>query len=106
VFSLSRAALIGRDFAEAERYAQEWLRLSETIGDRSSVVGALSIRGMIVINLGEYDRSRRYFEAALARGEGLGETFWTSGALFGLGVIAVLEGDYEAAALFWGNPKK
>jgi hypothetical protein len=94
--SLCRAALLGREYEEAERFAEEWLQLAQRMGDRSSATGALAIRGMTVINRGETGRARRLFDAALAESEGLGEVFWTSGSLFGLGIVSLIEKNYPA----------
>ncbi|HLV81592.1 MAG TPA: AAA family ATPase [Chthonomonadaceae bacterium] len=95
--NLTRVAVVGADFPAVERYGAQWLEEARSVGDRSAMVGALTMWGIGLISTGERERARRNFTEALEIAGEVGETFWSSGALWGLGNLAILEGAYAQA---------
>ncbi len=100
LFALIIISLDRRQYAAAERLAQEGLALARRQGDRAQMGNMLSELGHVAEARGDLDAARTYFEEALTLQRQQPDGAATGRTLSSLGNIARVQGDYRQARIY------
>jgi predicted ATPase/class 3 adenylate cyclase/Tfp pilus assembly protein PilF len=94
---LAVLATMNADWSEAERRADEGLKLSEQLGEPNLGAWALLARGRTLIAAGDHERARALFREAEALGMKDDSVETVAVARFNLGYDSLSSGDYDEA---------
>lgn len=97
---LGRAGALARDlgdYAQAQRWYAEAMRLAEVVGEPSLLANALNDLGSLAIYQEEYGAARRLFEQSLALRRQLNDARSVAGSLNNLGMVLLHLGEYAQA---------
>ena len=98
---LGRIAQDQGDYAAAQAYYEENLRLASEAKDTIAVVSVLTDLGSVAYDQGDYERARELEEECLGMWRETGSKPMVSYVLETLGRIARVQGDYERAAVLY-----
>jgi tetratricopeptide (TPR) repeat protein len=100
---LGRIAQDQGDYATAQSYYEQNLRLAREAKDSIAVVVVLYDLASVVYDQGDYERARELEEESLGIWQEMGNKRMVAYVLETLGRIACLQGDYERAAVLYAE---
>ncbi len=95
--SLTRDAVMQFDEAAAERYGDEWLKLSLEAGDSQQMSAALNWLGYAAMNTEDYPLALERLTDAQTRAREVGAVLYSASSLWGMGYLALFTGDIARA---------
>jgi non-specific serine/threonine protein kinase len=79
--------------------------LSEEIGDRQELAGALRMLGHLATEQGDWEKAKRYYGDSLALAEEIGDRFGSARTLFAFAMLAYVRGVFTEARTYCERSK-
>lgn len=97
LLNLSTLATQRGNFSDAETYAEEGLKVAQSLGQDDLEIQFLQVLGSIRFNLGDYGLAGEFYQDALERARAMQDQEQTTKMLLNLGTVYLNGGDYAKA---------